>query len=104
MATCYINEYRGIGATPGSGLSGGTNQMQAPAGFITANNVAITTATQSNAFNAGTYLIEVSPDAICSILIGDNPTATTANMRLAADGVRYYTVNPGQKISVITNV
>jgi hypothetical protein len=77
--------------------------MQAPGGFQATNNVTITTATQSNAFGANTYLIEVSPDAICSILIGDNPTATTSNMRLVAGQVYYYVVRPGQKISVITN-
>ena len=102
MATCYINEYSGLGAVLNPGVVGPV-VMQAPGGFITANNVTITTATQSNAFNAKTFLIEVRPDATCSILIGDNPTATTSNMRLAADSVSFYCVSPNQKICVITN-
>lgn len=100
MATCYITEYSGIGSV---NVAGQNTVMQAPGGFQATNNVTITTATQSAAFGARTRLIEVSPDAICSVLVGDNPTATTANMRIAADQVRYYVVSPGQKISVITN-
>jgi hypothetical protein len=103
MATCYINEYQGIAVVPAPGLSGGTVTMQAPSGFIVANNVAIGSEAKSNAFNARTYLIEIAPDAICSVLIGDNPTATTGNMRIAANERVYYPVSPGQKISVISN-
>ncbi len=102
MATCYITEYSGLAVLP-SPLAGGTVTVQAPGGWQANNNVAITTATQSNAFGAKTYLIEVCPDAICSIAIGDNPTATTAYPRIPADQVRYYPVNPGQKISVVAN-
>jgi hypothetical protein len=30
-----------------------------------------------------------------------NPTATTINMRLPADGVEYFAVQPGQRLAVI---
>lgn len=50
-----------------------------------------------------TAMIRVTTDAICSIAIGSNPTATTAKMRMAADTVEYFSVQPNHKIAVITN-
>ena len=61
------------------------------------------TSAQSSAFNAATRFIRVHTDAICSILIGSNPTATTAKKRLAADQTEYFAVNSGDKIAAITN-
>lgn len=58
---------------------------------------------QSVAFNAKTAIIRVATDAICSIAIGTNPTATTNNMRMAADQVEYFSVQPNQQIAVISN-
>jgi hypothetical protein len=58
---------------------------------------------QSAAFNAKTAMIRVATDAICSIAIGTNPTATTNNMRMAADQVEYFSVQPNQLIAVIAN-
>ena len=50
-----------------------------------------------------TALIRVATDSICSIAIGANPTATTSNMRMAANSVEYFSVMPNHKIAVITN-
>jgi hypothetical protein len=58
---------------------------------------------QSSAFNAKTAMIRVATDAICSIAIGTNPTATVNTMRLAADQVEYFSVQPNQQIAVIAN-
>jgi hypothetical protein len=58
---------------------------------------------QSTAFNADTKLIGVHTDAICSIAIGANPTATADSRRLAANATEYFEVFPGHKIAVITN-
>lgn len=58
---------------------------------------------QSAAFNAKTAMIRVATDSICSIAIGTNPTATTNNMRMAADQVEYFSVQPNQLIAVIAN-
>lgn len=58
---------------------------------------------QSLAFNAKTAMIRVATDAICSIAIGTNPTATTNTMRMAADQVEYFSVQPNQQIAVIAN-
>jgi len=58
---------------------------------------------QSAAFNAKTAMIRVATDAICSISIGANPTATVNTMRMAADQVEYFSVQPNQQIAVIAN-
>lgn len=70
------------------------------------NNVAIGVAAQSAVFAANTRLIRVHADAICSVLLGSNPSATvsTADARMAANQTEYYQVNPGDKIGVISNV
>lgn len=57
----------------------------------------------TNPFNAKTALIRLKTDAICSILIGANPTATTANSRMSAEDTEYYSVMPNHKIAVISN-
>jgi hypothetical protein len=58
---------------------------------------------QSAAFGAKTRIVRVHTDAICSIVFGDNPTATTNHKRLAADQTEYFGVAPGQKLAVIAN-
>lgn len=57
----------------------------------------------TNAFNAKTAMIRVETDSICSIAFGASPTATTANMRMNANDVEYFSVMPNTKIAVITN-
>ena len=92
-----MTEYATSGTISGKGL---------PAAFtppIANNNVAIGAGASSNAFSANTKLIRVHSDAICSIVIGAAPTATTADARMAANQTEYYQVVPGHKISVITN-
>lgn len=58
---------------------------------------------QSSAFNAKTKFIRVHTDAVCSIDIGSNPTATANTARLAANSTEYFGVYPAHKIAVITN-
>lgn len=58
---------------------------------------------QSAAFNSKTAVVRVATDAICSIAFGSNPTATVNNMRMAADQVEYFSVQPNQMIAVIAN-
>lgn len=105
MASLYITEYGGI--------SLGANGAQAPEEpplaeqklTIGASSVA------SAAFNAGTQLVCLHADAICSVkfgtaadvALGINPTATAASRRLNADTDRYFGVNGGMKVAVITN-
>ena len=58
---------------------------------------------QSLPFTAGTSYIRMHCDAICSIDIGENPTATTSKARMAANQTEYMGVNPGDSLSVIAN-
>jgi hypothetical protein len=58
---------------------------------------------ESAAFNGATGMIEVHTDAVCSILIGKAPTATTSHMRMASGETRRYAVEPGDKISAVSN-
>lgn len=95
MATLYVTEYGSTGAQR-------TQIAQSPK--VAQNNVAISgSTTQSAAFKPSTTIIEVHTDVVCSIEIGENPTATTASARMAADETRYYGVKDGDKIAVITN-
>ncbi len=62
------------------------------------------TSTQSaNVFSSVTRYAQIHTDAICSIAFGTNPTATTANQRLASNETRFVGVNPGDLIAVIAN-
>ena len=99
MATVYILE---------TNATGGTGNFPISAAFFNTKAIQQTVAiggssAQSSAFNVTTNLIRVHVDAICSINIGSNPTATTTTARLAANQTEYFTVNPGDKLAVITN-
>lgn len=97
MAVCYIWEYSEIvsrGGVPIGKAPGILQQTVAIAGG----------SAQSAKFNAATNYIRVHVDAICSINIGTNPTATTSTARLAQNQTEYFGVNPGDQLAVISNV
>ncbi len=74
---------------------------------VTTNNVAISGShAESNPFGTNTNLIRVHSDVICSIKIGLNPVATTADPRFAANQTEYFGFEAGKgfAISVISNV
>lgn len=60
---------------------------------------------QCAALNAKTAFIRVHTDAICSVLMGTDPTATANSPRMGAGQTEYFAVLPGtaMKIAVITN-
>ena len=58
---------------------------------------------QSAVFGLGVRLIRVHTDAICSIAIAANPTATADNKRMAAGATEYFGVIPGHRLACITN-
>lgn len=99
MATLYVSEHTHFGHD--------NNTVAFPMALeppIAEQTVAIGGAsTQSSAFNANTRYVRVHTDAICSILIGTNPTATAAKKRLAANQTEYFAVVGGHKLAVITN-
>lgn len=99
MAVCYISEYPSGGFLGSFGVSGNVQEPE-----ITTQTVAIGVGSaQSAAFNQNTRYIRVHTDAICSILIGSNPTALVTSKRLAANQTEYFTVSPGHKLAVIAN-
>jgi hypothetical protein len=99
MAVAYITEYESM-AVVATGLA---PIAQDPP--IAEQVVAISTHTESAAFNAATRFIRVHVDAICSISVGLTPVATTVMRRMAANQTEYFGVVPGKgwKISVVSN-
>lgn len=100
MAKLYVTEFADVvrppnSASPPFGALQSLATDQAPITF--------STSTQSAAFAATTRFIRIHTDSICSIAYGSNPTATTANFRMAAGQTEYFGVNPGDKIAVISN-
>lgn len=79
MATLYIAEAIDIGAS----LSGAVPAILEP--LVTSQTVAIGgSSVQSSAFAAAARVVELHCDVACHIAFGENPTATTASMRLGA--------------------
>lgn len=99
MATLYISEYSSSALAQRGPIPVADEQF-----LLAEQTVAISgTSAQSAQFNAATTFIRVHTDATCSILVGSNPTATTAKKRLPADQTEYFGVKPEQKIAVISN-
>jgi len=103
MSTLYIAEVAKLGIDS-QGASIIAPQMP-PLAEQTVNIGGSTT--PSAAFGGHTRFVQVHTDAICSIAFsptpGATPVATTSNQRLAANETRFYAVNPGDKLAVITN-
>ena len=98
MAKLYVTEYSRLAYVEGSSVG---QVGQDPA--LAEQAFTFTTTTQSTAFNLGTQLIRVHTDAICSVAIGADPTATTSTRRMAAGQTEYFGVRPGHKIAAVTN-
>lgn len=96
MAKLYLTEY-------GDAVAGGRISIAGEPALKNQAPLAIGSETKSAVFGDSTKLIRVHVDAICSIAIGKTPTATTNSMRLAADTTEYFGVQPGDKLSVISN-
>jgi hypothetical protein len=99
MALLYIDEYY-------AAVIGGIQAPVCPPIVVqTPINFGDGAAHQSAPFSNDTKLIEVSVDAICSVLVGGkNPVATTNNMRWPAGKTCFFIVRPGDALSVIVNV
>ena len=108
MSTLYITEFASIAAT----LSGfGGIPVSAPPvveqGTLTVGG----TVAVSGSFGGATRMVRLMSDVVCSIAwqtaaqnaAGTNPTATTGNMRLAANVEYFYGVTPGYRLAVISN-
>ena len=101
MSTLWVREYGNIAALhPDSG--GGAVGAPIPQEPGTDQAVTFTgTPGQSNAFAAGTKFLAITSDAGFHYLVGDNPTATTNNLRITAGQVIYVGVGATQKISAV---
>lgn len=102
MARVYVTEYTRMGtewagSVPIAAALEPCNADQTP---IETSG----TSQQSAAFAGGTRVIRVHTDDVISFAIGDDPTATTNNRRMAAGQTEYFSVTPGHKIAVIDNV
>ena len=64
-----------------------------------------TAAAITNAFGANTYVIRLSSNSACHVLVSEAASVTTATVSnaffLPANWVDYIIVSPGQKLSVI---
>lgn len=98
-ATLYITEF----ASPISQSQSSVAQnLGQPA--ISTQTVSISAGSlQSAAFSANTRGIQAYCDSGCSVVVGPNPIATTANQVLTGQAPQTFTVQPGQKIAVIAN-
>lgn len=95
MATLYVTEF----AYPAR-FTGVAAQPYVATQAVTISGVSA----QSVAFNANTSLVRIHTDAICSVVFGVAPTATTAEARLGVGQTEYFSIVPGQKVAVISNV
>jgi hypothetical protein len=60
-----------------------------------------TAGTIANGIGAYTKTVRVIVTAAAYVKIGNSPTATAADMYMAANWPEYFTVTPGQKVSAI---
>ena len=101
MAKVYIEEV----ATMGRDLAG-YRMTVASEPPVASQTVAIgASSVQSAPFNASTTVVRVHVDAVCSIEIGANPTATASTRRMAASSTEYFGVPADQsfRLAVIQN-
>lgn len=88
MANCLITESQGR-------MKFGMPVMQPDS----TQAVTYTTSTQSAAFGSSTNLIRVIADADVYLEFGANPTATAVSIRVPANSVEYFSVEPGQRVA-----
>ncbi|HET7156084.1 MAG TPA: hypothetical protein VFI87_12030 [Hyphomicrobiaceae bacterium] len=100
MAKLYITEFTRISTH----VVGGAPVPIAPLPAVAEQVVDFSAGEAKSAtFNAATNYVRVHADAGCSILMGDNPTATADKLRLGPGQTEYFEISLGQKISAIGN-
>lgn len=60
-----------------------------------------TAGTISTAITAGVQKVRVIVTSAAYIKIGSSPTATTADVYVAADSAEYFTIKEGEKVSAV---
>jgi hypothetical protein len=98
MSLLYVTEY------PAGSYAGIQAPVCPPVTTQTPINFSDGFAHQSAAFSGDTRMVEVTCDAICSVLVGGKaPVATVNHSRFFAGRVSYFIVTPGDALSVIVN-
>lgn len=95
MATRIIEFSGDVDGTDGLPVYPGTGSPQAA---LTATG----TSAQGAVFASGTSLVLVQSDEAVYVKIGINPTATTNDIRLPANGEKDFRVGPGERVAVRT--
>lgn len=98
MATLHISEYEDL-IRDAKGAVIPVATLKAPVQSIT-----FTASTQSAALKANTKYVRVFADAKAHLAIGASPTATVANMPIAANSAEYFGVDGGQIIAAYDGV
>lgn len=95
MAKLYITECSNIGTASGAQV------LKMPP--VATQVVDFSGGVQpSAAFNRSTWVIRIHADAICSVRF-DGSASTTSHMRMVAGQTECFQVQPGDKLSVISN-
>lgn len=97
MANLYISEYAVLASAQGGAAQAAAEPALAVQKVDFSGGAAL-----SSAFNSQTRFVRLHTDAICSVRF-DGSTATTSYPRMAADQTEYFGVQPGSKLSVISN-
>lgn len=61
------------------------------------------TATNTDAVGSSTYWVRLVANAACRVDFATTPTATTATMRIPANWPEYFMIEPGHKVSVLSD-
>ena len=100
MATVYVAEFATVGGTSNFGVAG----AQVPPIRELTVTISGASVALASVFTTNTKFVRVHADAICSVAFGLTPTATTSNMRFAANQTEYFSVpQPNYKLAVISN-
>lgn len=100
MATLYISEFENcIIDAKGNPVGAPEYPTCAPDQIVAITGASL----HSTPFSGKTRFIQYHVDAICSIVIDANATATTTNGRVAANETRFVGVKRGHVIAVIAN-
>lgn len=105
MAVLYVTEYRRLGREAHGGPGNNIQSPLEPSTKTQTIAIGATSAQCAVAFDAETTIVELHTDAICSYKFGKDPTAKTTDHRMAANGSKFFCVEPnsGLKVAVISN-
>ena len=99
MATLYVTEYGTISGLPAT--ANGQMPLEPPLADYT-----VSIPGTSPPFQQFTRMVRLHCDAVCSVLFGQTPSATTSNGRMATNQTEFRGVPEGMsfKVSVVANV